>query len=206
MATDPDDEFEQLSLPEAAPAPVGDGAAGGPVRQRSSSRRKASPSGRSGFTDGGGSAGGPSLKARAIGYLSRREHSRTELQRKLQPYANPNDADEIPRLLDELEQGKWLSNQRFAQSLVNRRAPAKGAAVIMHELRQHGLPDAELEPLRQQLQATEYERAQAVWSRKFGSPPADAREYARQIRFLASRGFSGAILRRILGDLDDFPT
>ncbi len=221
MVADPDDEFEQLALPETRTVRAKGGShngtgsaddAGASVWHRSSSRRRSLPSGQKDSaaagkgtgTDIGRTKSGPSLKARAIGYLSRREHSRTELQRKLQPYANPDDPDEIARLLNELEQGKWLSNQRFAQSLVNRRAPAKGATVIMHELRQHGLPDTDLEPIRQQLQATEYQRAQAVWARKFGSAPADAREYARQVRFLASRGFSPAILRRILGELDDF--
>ncbi|NLZ10229.1 MAG: recombination regulator RecX [Alcaligenaceae bacterium] len=216
MVADPDDEFEQLALPEAKPVRAKGGNLNGrggadadvSVWQRSSTRRRSFSSGREGAGSAdigtGRAKSGPSLKARAIGYLSRREHSRAELQRKLQPYANPDDPDEIPRLLNELEQGKWLSDQRFAQSLVNRRAPAKGSTVIMHELRQHGLTDTALESIRQQLQGTEYERAQAVWARKFGTAPADAREYARQVRFLASRGFSPAILRRILGELDDF--
>lgn len=216
MVADPDDEFEQLALSEAKPVRAKGGNLNGrggadddvSVWQRSSTRRRSFSSGREGAGSAdigtGRAKSGPSLKARAIGYLSRREHSRAELQRKLQPYANPDDPDEIPRLLNELEQGKWLSDQRFAQSLVNRRAPAKGSTVIMHELRQHGLTDTALESIRQQLQGTEYERAQAVWARKFGAAPADAREYARQVRFLASRGFSPAILRRILGELDDF--
>src|SRR3546814_2337183 len=59
-----------------------------------------------------------SLKARAVGFLSRREHSRLELERKLAPYAA--DAAELERVLDQLEREQWLSNQRFAQALVNR--------------------------------------------------------------------------------------
>lgn len=175
MAGFPDDDFEQLA-PDAA---VG--------------RRP------------GLSRPGPSLKARAIGYLSRREHSRAELQRKLAPHTNPDDPDELIRVLDELEREKWQSNQRFAQSLVHRRAPKKGAAVVVHELRRHGVADTDVAAIREQLNATEYERAKAVWQRKFGTPPIDAKDYARQTRFLAARGFSPAILRRILGDLDDFP-
>jgi len=172
------DEFEQLLPPASSPVEA-------PVARVS---RK-----------------GPSLKARAIGYLSRREHSRLELQRKLAPHANPEDPDEIPRLLTELEHGNWLSNERFARSLVHRRASKKGAALVVQELRQHGLPDADVQNLREELNATEFDRAKAVWLKKFGTAPADARDYARQMRFLASRGFSPSILRRILGDLDDFP-
>src|SRR5690606_40282840 len=64
---------------------------------------------------------GPSLKARAIAFLSRREHSRFELARKLSPHVDPNNPDQLNKLLDELEAGNWLSNTRFAQSLVHRR-------------------------------------------------------------------------------------
>ena len=145
---------------------------------------------------------GPSLKARAIGYLSRREHSRHELARKLASHVNPDDPAELDQVLNELEQGNWLSNERFAQSLVNRRAPGKGTIAVMHELRQHGLDSGQLESIRQQLADTELQRAQAVWEKKFGVPPASPKEKARQIRFMASRGFSAAVLGKILGDLN----
>jgi regulatory protein len=143
---------------------------------------------------------GPSLKARAIGLLSRREHSRLELARKLAPHAGT--PDQLEALLNELEQGKWLSNERFAHSLVHRRAALQGAARIVQELKQHGLADNQIGELRQQLQGTEFERAQAVWQKKFGQAPDNAKEYARQFRFLASRGFSSDCLRRILGEFD----
>jgi regulatory protein len=44
----------------------------------------------------------------------------------------------------------------------------------------------------------ELERAREIWARKFASPPADAREWARQARFIQSRGFSTDIIRRLL--------
>lgn len=136
-----------------------------------------------------------------MGYLSRREHSRLELERKLRPYAA--DADELQLLLNQLEHENWLSDQRFAQSLVHRRAALQGAARIVQELKQHGLGEAQIEVLREQLRGTEFDRARAVWQKKFGRRAADAKEYARQFRFMASRGFSSDCLRRILGELDD---
>lgn len=144
-----------------------------------------------------------SLKARAIGYLSRREHSRLELSRKLAAHVNAEDPDELDRTLNELEQGNWLSNERFAQNLVNRRASGKGTAAVMQELRQHGLEADQLQEIQQQLRSTEFKRARAVWEKKFGAPPGSPKEKARQIRFLASRGFSASALTRILGDLSD---
>lgn len=145
---------------------------------------------------------GPSLKARAISYLSRREHSRVELARKLAPHVDPDHPDQLDRVLDELQRDNWLSDQRFAQSLVHRRAPRKGAALVLQELRQHGLSDDQLTDIREELQATELQRATEVWNKKFGRPPVDAKDYARQYRFLASRGFSARCLSQILGDLD----
>lgn len=142
---------------------------------------------------------GPSLKARAIGYLSRREHSRQELARKLAPFAQ--DANEIDPLLDLLERENWLSNERFAHSLLNRRASRQGANRILNELRQHGISDAAIADAGQQLHTTEFERARAVWEKKFGQLPVSAKDYARQYRFMAARGFAAESLRRILGDI-----
>jgi len=144
---------------------------------------------------------GPSLKMRAVGYLSRREHAREELARKLAPHAE--DPAEVDTVLDALEKEGWLSTERFAQSLVHRRASRQGAARIVQELRQHGVDDNQVAELREQLRATEYDRALEVWKRKFDAKPEDRAAYAKQARFLASRGFAHDVIRRILGAGDD---
>src|SRR5690606_21421469 len=123
-----------------------------------------------------------------------------ELARKLTPHTDPDDPDQLERVLDELQRDNWLSNERFAQNLVHRRAPRKGAALVVQELRQHGLTDDQLTHIRQELQDTEVQRATQVWQKKFGRPPVDAKDHARQFRFLASRGFSAQCLRQILGE------
>lgn len=146
---------------------------------------------------------GPSLKARALNYLSRREYSRLELGRKLSAHADSPEA--LETLLDELTTQKWLSDERFAQSLVNRRASRVGSRVILQELRQHGLDANQTEVIKEELAVTELERARQVWSKKFSAPPDDARAYAKQYRFMASRGFSGRILQQILGEWEDEP-
>jgi len=143
---------------------------------------------------------GPSLKARAVAILSRREHSRIELARKLAAHADPEDPTQLERVLDELQRDNWLSNERFAQNLVHRRASRKGTALVLQELRQHGLSDEQLGDIRQQLQSTEVQRATEVWQKKFGRAPVDAKDYARQFRFMASRGFSPQCLRQIIGE------
>ncbi|AZY52995.1 recombination regulator RecX [Bordetella avium] len=144
---------------------------------------------------------GLSLKARAVGYLSRREHSRAELSRKLRPYAES--AEDIETVLDALQKEGWQSNARFAQSLVHRRAPRQGTARIVQELRQSGVDDAEIAAASAALRATEYERAREVWCRRYDEKPQDRNAYAKQARFLASRGFAHDVIRRLLGDSQD---
>ena len=46
-------------------------------------------------------------------------------------------------------------------------------------------------------------RARAVWRQRFGTPAATPQERARQMRFLAARGFSGDTVRRVLRGAPD---
>jgi regulatory protein len=48
------------------------------------------------------------------------------------------------------------------------------------------------------LKDTELDRASEVWRKKFGTPPQDANERARQIRFLITRGFAAEVVRRVI--------
>ena len=149
-----------------------------------------------------------SLKGRALRYLAAREHSRAELATKLSRHVGPeDDPDAVARVLDELAAKGFIDEARVAESLLHRRAGRLGGARVLQELRAKGLPDDVVADAAAQLRSTELARAQAVWRRKFGQPPADAAERARQLRFLAARGFSGDVARRALGgaaDDDDF--
>lgn len=140
-----------------------------------------------------------SLKGRALRYLSAREHSRSELARKLARHCE--DADEVERVLDELAAKGWLSAERFVESVVHRRAERFGAARIRQELQQHGIDAAESAAALDALRQSEPERALAVWQRRFGSPPATPAERVKHMRFLAGRGFSTEVIRRLLSAL-----
>lgn len=137
-----------------------------------------------------------SLKGRALRYLSMREHSRLELARKLARYAQ--EGDNVDAVLDALEAAKLLSQTRFAESLVHRRAARFGNQRILTELQSHRLDDESLAGIREQLAGDEATRARAVWQRKFGQVPADAAERAKQVRFLQQRGFSHEAIRAAL--------
>ncbi len=138
----------------------------------------------------------PSLKARALRYLSAREHSRLELARKLARYAE--ETDDIEALLDWLETSKFLSSTRFAESLINRRAERFGASRILMELESHQIDLSGMTDLSMQLREGEGERAWRVWEKKFGTPADSAIESAKQQRFLQQRGFSHASIQMVM--------
>ena len=137
-----------------------------------------------------------SLKARALRYLSQREHSRAELTRKLAPHAQ--DAEEVSRVLDELQSRGFIDHQRVAESVVHRRSSKLGLLRIKQELQAIGIEPQHADAALAQLRATELQRARDVWRRKFDGVATDAAGRAKQARFLAARGFSGDVIRRII--------
>ena len=146
----------------------------------------------------------PSLKSRALRYLAAREHSRAELERKLG--SADEEAGELARVLDELEAKGFISAERVAESVLHRRASRFGTSRIRRELQDKGLDAETVQASVERLQATEFERAREVWRRKFAEPAPDAAGRARQMRFLAARGFGPETIWRVVsgaGDRDD---
>lgn len=148
-----------------------------------------------------------SLRARALRYLARREHSRAELERKLARHAGDlpatDAAVQIRRVLDDLAERGLLSEQRAAESLLAALAGRFGKAKLRHKLRERGIDSEVGTAALDALADDELARARAVWQRKFGAPASDAAGRARQARFLAGRGFAADIVRRVVRGLDD---
>ncbi len=140
-----------------------------------------------------------SLKARALRYLSMREHSRLELGRKLARYAQ--EGDNLELLLDQLEAAKFLSQERFAESLVRRRATRFGNGRILLELQSHGIDARALSDMQSELMQDENQRACIALARKYADPPAGAIERAKYMRFLQQRGFSHSAIQAALKSL-----
>lgn len=136
-----------------------------------------------------------SLKGRALKYLAAREHSRVELLRKLAPHAES--PEQLDAALDELEARGLLSAERFAESMVHRKAARFGVARIQAELAQHRLPSDIAQAAVRALKETELARAHAVWGRRFGEVAQDPQARAKQVRFLTARGFSSDVVRRV---------
>ena len=135
----------------------------------------------------------PSLLARAVSYLSRREYSRRELGEKLRRLGS-----EVDEVLDYLEEKGYLSNERFAEQFLRAKASRYGQSRLRMELRQRGLSGEEIDRAIEGLGGSEEDRAWSVWEKRFSSYPEDQKEKAKQIRFLMSRGFSYAVVSRVL--------
>lgn len=138
----------------------------------------------------------PSLKGRALRLLSGREHSRLELEHKLQRYEEV--PGELAAALDDLQAKGFISELRVLESTVNRRAGKLGAARIKQELQTKGLAPELVADAMVTLRASELARAREVWRKKFGEPALDAAERGKQMRFLASRGFGGDAIRKVV--------
>ena len=105
----------------------------------------------------------PSLKGRALRLLGQREHSRTELERKLAQH------EEVPgslaQALDELAAKGFISEERVVQSVLHQRAPRMGAARLRQELQHKGIGADAIAGALEQLQSTELERARDIAAR-----------------------------------------
>ncbi len=148
-------------------------------------------------------ASGPklSLTGRALRLLSSREHSRAELQRKLAPHEET--PGELAAVLDKLAAKDLQSDQRAVDSLVHRRSAKLGTQRLRQEMQSKGMDPQAVAQAVALLRTSEQARAFEVWRKKFGSPAATPAERAKQVRFLAGRGFSGEAIARVVSGAFD---
>jgi len=146
-----------------------------------------------------------SLRQRALDYLARREYSVAELGKKLQSVARQYelDADEIPQILADFQKRNWVSDSRFTEQILHARKAKFGSARIAHELREKGVSDNLIADALQDVKHDELENAKAVWRKKFNMSPNSREEWAKQARFLQSRGFGFEIIRKVINEQED---
>lgn len=137
-----------------------------------------------------------SLRQRALEYLAKREYSYAELGQKLRAYAE--ETDDIPALLDDFKARGWLSDARFTEQMVHARKAKFGSAKVAHELREKGVADDLIASAVETLKETELDNAREVWRKKFKAGPQNREEWAKQARFLQSRGFGFDIIKNVL--------
>ena len=150
---------------------------------------------------GGAPDKAPSVKARAVSLLAQREYSRQELTDKLTAaQASP---EEVEQALAQLEAKGLVNDARVVETLVNRRSGKLGASRLRQELQAKGVSAELVAETMASLKGSELARAQAVWQKKFGQLAATSAERNKQARFLASRGFSGDVVRQVVAGLSD---
>ena len=140
-----------------------------------------------------------SLKARAVDMLAQREYSRQALQEKL--LSEQASAEDVAQAVAQLEARGLVDDSRVAETLVNRRAGKLGSMRLRQELQAKGLSADVVADTVAALKDSELARAWAIWQKKFGVVATDAATRNRQARFLATRGFSGDVVRQVVAGL-----
>jgi regulatory protein len=132
----------------------------------------------------------------ALGLLSRREHSRRDLERKLARRGVAK--DDADAALERLERDHYQSDDRFADALVRRRAAAGyGPRHILAELATHGIGAATARPLLDAQDWAAIACDLALRRARTGGDGETARR--RLVALLQRRGFAGDHIRRALG-------
>ncbi|NOT67209.1 MAG: recombination regulator RecX [Methylophilaceae bacterium] len=137
-----------------------------------------------------------SLRARALWLLARREHSAKELHKKLLPHVE--EGDDLEALLADFMQRGWVSDARFAELVVNAKQKRYGSLKLAHELREKGVADDLIAEATSAVD--DLENAKIVWQKKYAQTPASREEWAKQARFLQSRGFGFDVIKKVLNE------
>ena len=140
-----------------------------------------------------------SLRARAMRFLARREHSREELRRKLAPKVA--EGENLEAVLDELAAKGWLSDQRYAEHVIRAKSRRFGPMKTAHYLKSRGVDEETIAVGLRAAGADGAPQLETIWKSRFREAPHDEREKARQVRFLQGRGFALDAIFRFLRQL-----
>lgn len=129
------------------------------------------------------------IRLAAFNMLARREHSRKEMQDKLQ--RRFEDRELVRDVLVSLEEEGLQSDERFAESFVNARIQRhQGPIKISYELKQKGIADETVDNALLVHQEIWMDLARELAEKKYGhEPPEDLKEKQRRMRFVMQRGF-----------------
>ncbi len=137
----------------------------------------------------------PTATQRALGLLTRREHSRRELTRKLT--ARGVEIEEAQAAVERLADAGWQDDARFGESLVRSRAGSGyGPLHIRAELGMHGLDREAVDAAMASFEGDWDEVARDLVRRRFGEAgPRDLAQRRKAAELLMRRGFDSARIR-----------
>jgi len=136
------------------------------------------------------------IKEKALQFLTQREHSQLELHQKLR--RKYGDTPLIDQVITNLKQNNLQSDTRYCetyiQSYYNR---GQGPYKIKQDLKQKGIQDSLIEATMNELNINWKQQLKQVKEKKFGSnAPQNQQDFAKQARFLQSRGFSAEMIQQ----------
>ena len=141
-----------------------------------------------------------SAKSVAVRLLSRREHSAFEIRDKLRQ--RDFDELEIEQTIIELQQGGWLSDERFAEAYIRmRQLKGFGPIRISIELNERGVKESIVDDFLQADDKVWQQILEQQYMKKYKNKPiADYNDRAKRIRFLQYRGFALNVIYQLVSD------
>ena len=141
----------------------------------------------------------PTPLQRALGLLTRREHSRLELTRKLQQRGV--ERDQADAAIHKLAEAGWQDDGRFAESVLRSRAGSGyGPAYIRAELATHGLGGDAVALVMEGYEGDWVSNARELLQRRHPQALAGDRDARRKAAdFLLRRGFGMEHVRAAMG-------
>ncbi len=138
------------------------------------------------------------VRRAAVALLARRDHSRRELAAKLAQRGFSVEMIEL--VLSALAAEGLQSDARFAEIYINSaRGKGHGLMRIRAALRERGVAQEIIESQLADDETDWMAEVERVRRKRFGAEiPKDAKEWARQARFLQYRGFSAEQIRKAL--------
>jgi regulatory protein len=142
----------------------------------------------------------------ALRLLARRDMSRTEFIAKLGKSSNNDGSDftieDIAAITEWCVQEGFLNETRFAEGKARRLGVKYGARRVGATLKQKGVSEELVAEAVSQLTDSDFDRARALWLRKFGEPANNANDKNKQIRFLQSRGFGFDVIKKVISGVE----
>lgn len=133
------------------------------------------------------------IRTICIRLLTRREHSRRQLQEKLAQRGYPS-SQTLP-IIDELAAKDWQSDLRFGQSYARHRIKQGiGPVKITAELYQRGVVGIDLQPILADIADDWQEVMVQTYRKKYQTPAQNKRQQASRMRFLQQRGFADEMI------------
>lgn len=136
----------------------------------------------------------------AQGLLARREHSKTELSKKLQ--TRGFEFSDIEGVIEQLNQQGLQSDARFAENCYRSRAKkGYGPNYIRQYLKQRGVCESLIDKAEYDCDVNWYDNIVGVWKKKYSDAPSDLKSINKQKQFLYYRGFDTELITHLFDEL-----